>query len=308
MSDVRNVVVIGSGPSGLTASLYLSRANLEPLCIAGTLPGGQLMLTTEVDNFPGFPEGIMGPELMSNMRKQSERFGTTFVDKNATKVDFSTRPYKVYMGEEMIEAHSVVIATGSDTRWLGLESEQKLIGKGVSSCATCDGFFFKEKTIAVVGGGDSAMEEATFLTRFASKVYVIHRRDKLRASKVMQDRAFDNEKIEFIWNSQVTEVLGDDKVTGIKLKNTDGEESELALDGLFVAIGHIPNTKIFDEIVTTDDHGYITKSGRSTATNIDGVFVAGDVYDTVYKQAITAAGMGCQAALDCERWLEAQGE
>ncbi len=302
---MEKVIVIGSGPAGYTASIYLSRANLAPLCIEGMNPGGQLMLTTEVENFPGFPEGIMGPELMQKMRKQAERFGTKFITKNATKIDVSKRPYRVQVGDEWIDTESIVLATGSDARWLGLENEQRLIGKGVSACATCDGFFFKDKVVGIVGGGDSAMEEATFLTKFASKVYVLHRRDSLRASKVMQDRAMANEKIEFVWNVQVVDVLGEDLVTGVKLQDTQTEElRDMELDGLFLAIGHTPNTKFLDEVITLDEQGYIAKSGKGTSTNVEGVFVAGDVADKTYMQGITAAGAGCQAALDCERWLE----
>ena len=305
---MEKVIVIGSGPSGYTAAIYLARANLAPLVVEGFLPGGQLMMTTEVENFPGFPQGIMGPELMRGMRAQAERFGAKFVPNNVTKVDFSKRPFKITVEDKEFEAESVVIATGSDTRWLGLPNEKKLIGHGVSSCATCDGFFYRGKTICVVGGGDSAMEEATFLTRFATKVYVIHRRDTLWASKVMQDRAFADPKIEFLWNSEISEIYGDEFVTGIELHNIEtGEKKKMDMDGIFVAIGHMPNTKVFKEVITTDEAGYIIKNGKSTMTNIEGVFVAGDVYDHVYKQAITAAGMGCQAALDCERWLGSLG-
>ncbi len=305
---MEKVIVIGSGPSGYTAAIYLARANLAPLVVEGFLPGGQLMMTTEVENFPGFPQGIMGPELMKGMRAQAERFGAKFVANNVTKVDFSKRPFKISVEDKEFEAESVVIATGSDTRWLGLPNEKKLIGHGVSSCATCDGFFYRGKTICVVGGGDSAMEEATFLTRFATKVYVIHRRDTLRASKVMQDRAFADPKIEFLWNSEISEIFGEEFVIGIELHNVEtGEKKKMDMDGIFVAIGHMPNTKVFKEVITTDAAGYIIKNGKSTMTNIEGVFVAGDVYDHVYKQAITAAGMGCQAALDCERWLGSLG-
>jgi len=307
--NIRNVIVLGSGPAGLTAALYTARANLEPLVIEGHEPGGQLTLTTAVENFPGFPDGIMGPELMANMKAQAGKFGAEFVTGSATSVDLSKRPFEITVDNgKTYVARSLIVATGASAKLLGIENEQALIGRGVSTCATCDGFFFREKRLAVVGGGDSAMEEATFLTKFASSVTVIHRRDQLRASKVMQDRAFKNEKIDFLWNKQVIDVLGKEegKVTGLRLKDTrTGEESEFACDGLFIAIGHRPNTAIFKGQLDMDDVGYINAIDR-TRTNVEGVFVAGDVHDQRYRQAITAAGSGCMAAIDCEKWLEAQ--
>ncbi len=306
MSDV---VVLGSGPAGLTAALYLSRANLKPVVLEGMEPGGQLTTTTDVDNFPGFPEGIMGPELMDRMRAQCERFGTTFEMDEVVEADLTpgALTLKTGMGKTLTPK-AVVIATGAAARYLGLPNELRLRGHGVSACATCDGFFFQNQDIAVVGGGDSAMEEATFLTKFARRVYVIHRRDTLRASKIMQDRAFKNDKITFVWNSHVVDVLGEGKVSGLVLEDTvTGARSELAVTGLFLAIGHTPNTGPFVGQITTDEGGYIVRPDpMSTATNIPGVFAAGDVYDQQYRQAITAAGSGCAAALDCEKWLEAQ--
>jgi|TARA_B100001750_G_scaffold240596_2_gene250647 thioredoxin reductase (NADPH) len=299
------VIIIGSGPAGLTAALYTARANLQPLVITGVEWGGQLMLTSEVENYPGFVDGINGPDLMDIMKKQAEKFGTEFISGNVTSVDFNTRPFQVFVGDKKFEASSVIIATGASTKWIGLDSEQKFIGKGVSSCATCDGFFFKDKDIAVVGGGDSAMEEALFLTKFANTVKIIHRRDKLRASKIMQERAINNDKIEFVWDSEVVEVLGDDKVNGIKIQNTKNKEiSEIKLDGLFVAIGHIPNTDFLKGQINLDELGYVIKQD-GTRTNIEGVFVAGDVHDFRYRQAVTAAGHGCEAAMDVEKYLEA---
>ena len=299
------VIIIGSGPAGLTAALYTARANLQPLVITGVEWGGQLMLTSEVENYPGFVNGINGPDLMDIMKKQAEKFGTEFISGNVTSVDFSTRPFQVFVGDKKFEASAVIIATGASTKWIGLDSEQKFIGKGVSSCATCDGFFFKDKDIAVVGGGDSAMEEALFLTKFANTVKIIHRRDKLRASKIMQERAINNDKIEFVWDSEVVEVLGDDKVKGIKIQNTKNKEtSEIELAGLFVAIGHTPNTDFLKGQINLDELGYVVKQD-GTRTNIDGVFVAGDVHDFRYRQAVTAAGHGCEAAMDVEKYLEA---
>lgn len=301
---MEKVIIIGSGPAGLTAAIYTGRAQLKPLVIGGKVPGGQLMLTTEVDNFPGFSEGITGPELISEMRKQATRFGATFVDENVTDVDFSGDTHKITVGEKTYEAEAIVIATGADARWLHLPNEQRLIGKGVSSCATCDGFFYKDKKVVVIGGGDSAMEEATFLTKFASEVVVVHRRDKLRASKIMQQKAFDNPKISFQWNKSVTDVLGEEKVTGVQLTDTQTEEvSELETDGVFLAIGHIPNTDVFEQHITRDDKGYLIVEG-DTHTNKEGVFVAGDVFDTRYRQAITAAGSGAKAAIDAEKYIE----
>lgn len=303
---VENLVIIGSGPAGYTAGIYAARANLAPLCIEGYQSGGLLMLTSDVENFPGFPKGMMGPELMANFRKQAERFGTRFISKNVTRVDFSSFPLKVYIESEEILAKAVIIATGAATKWLGLESESRLLGKGVSSCATCDGAFFKGAKLVVIGGGDSAMEEATFLTRFASSVTVIHRKDTLRASKIMQERAFKNPKINFIWDSEVIEVLGQEGVTGAKVRNLKtGNVSEVPCEGFFVAIGHEPNTAFLKGQVDLDSKGYVILNQRpTTQTSKSGVFAAGDVQDTVYRQAITAAASGCQSAIDVERYLE----
>ena len=302
-----NVVIIGSGPAGLTAAIYAARANLSPLMYEGSQAGGQLTLTTDVENFPGFPTGIMGPQLIQDMRAQAERFGTTFQNADVTKVDLSRRPFSITVNdEETIEAKSIIISTGASANLLGLESENRLLGHGVSTCATCDGFFFRGQPIAVIGGGDSAMEEATFLTKFASHVTVIHRRDKLRASKIMQDKAMKNEKLSFRWNAIPDEILGDDVVTGIHLRDTvTNEFNILDCKGVFVAIGHTPNTQIFKGQVDTDENGYI-KTSHGTATNVPGVFAAGDVQDSHYRQAITAAGTGCMAAIDAERFLEAE--
>lgn len=307
MQDVKEVIIIGSGPAGLTAAIYTARANLKPLVIAGLTFGGQLMQTTEVENYPGFPEGIMGPELMQNFIDQAKRFGTEMIYKDATKVDLDGEIKKVWVGEEEYHAKAVIIATGAEPRKLGLESEDKYWGKGVSSCATCDGAFYREREIAVVGGGDSAVEEAVFLTRFASKVHMIVRRDELRASKIMQDRAINHDKIEIHWNTEVEEVLGDEQVvTALKLKGEGAKDlPELKVDGMFLAIGHIPNISLVEGQIDQDDQGYL-KVARGTYSNIDGVFIAGDVNDHHYRQAITAAGMGCQAAIDTEKWLESQ--
>lgn len=303
----KRVIIIGSGPAALTAAIYTARANLETLCIAGYQSGGQLMLTSEVENFPGFPEGIQGPELMDNMRRQAERFGTKFVDADATRVDFTKgNVHKVWVDKDLYEAESIIVATGASAIWLGLESEDRLRGKGVSSCATCDGFFFRGKEIAVVGGGDSALEEAIFLTKFATKVNLIHRRDKFRAAKIMQERAFSNEKINVIYDSAIEEILGDHKVAGVRLRNlkTD-EEKIIRLDGVFVAIGHAPNTKVFKGWLDSNEQGYLSHSHEGeTFTRVPGVFIAGDVFDYHYRQAITAAGSGCKAALDAEKYLE----
>ncbi len=302
---IHDVIIIGSGPAGLTAALYAARGSLRPLMIEGRAAGGQLMLTTDVENYPGFPDGVLGPALMADMRKQAERFGTTFLSEDVDEVDFASGPpFDVRVGGDVHRARTVIIATGAKARWLDLPSEQRLIGKGVSSCATCDGFFFRDLELVVVGGGDSAMEEALFLTKFASAVTVVHRRDELRASKVMQDRAFANDKIDFVWNAVVTDVFGDDKVTGVELTDTvTGERRQLATDGLFVAIGHDPETGLFSGQVTLDDLGYILVDEPSTRTSVPGVFAAGDVVDHTYRQAVTAAGMGCKAAIDAEHHL-----
>ena len=307
------VVIVGSGPAGLTAAIYTARANLSPLVIEGEpsstsdQPGGQLMLTTEVENFPGFPEGIMGPELMMRFREQAERFGATFRTAKVTKVDLSGPPHRLWIGDEELTADVVIVSTGAQSLMLDLPGEDRLIGHGLSTCATCDGFFFRGQQIAVVGGGDSAIEEATFLTRFAEKVTIIHRRAELRASKIMQDRAFANPKIEFLWNSQVSEILGEGKLEGIRVSDTvTGEVSTMDVTGLFVAIGHRPNTGLFEGILDMDEAGYLVTQPGSSYTNVNGVFACGDVQDHTYRQAITAAGSGCMAAIDAERWLEAQ--
>ncbi len=305
---MHNVVIIGSGPAGLTAAIYTARANLSPLMIEGSQAGGQLTLTTDVENFPGFPQGIMGPQLIQDMRAQAERFGTAFQTADVTKLDLSRRPFAVTINdEETIQARSLIISTGASANLLGLDSESRLLGHGVSTCATCDGFFFRGQPIVVIGGGDSAMEEATFLTKFASRVTIVHRRDKLRASKIMQDKAMKNDKISFRWNSMVEEVLGDDVVTGLRLRDAvTGDTATLDCKGVFVAIGHTPNTQLFTGQIDTDANGYIQTS-HGTATNVPGVFAAGDVQDPHYRQAITAAGTGCMAAMDAERFLEAEG-
>ncbi len=312
-SSARNVIIVGSGPAGLTAAVYAARANLSPLIIEGEpsstsdQPGGQLMLTTDVENYPGFPEGIMGPELMTKFRDQAERFGAEFITEKATKVDFALRPFQVWVRDTMYEADAIIVSTGAQALMLGLEAESRLIGHGLSTCATCDGFFFRGQHIGVVGGGDSAMEEAIFLTRFADKVSVIHRRDTLRASKIMQDRAFANPKIEFVWDTVVEDLVGADRLEGVELRNLrTGEPSTLPVTGLFVAIGHRPNTDLFAGVLDMDENGYLITAPGSTATNIDGVFAAGDVQDHTYRQAVTAAGSGCMAAIDAERWLEAR--
>ncbi len=303
------VAVLGSGPAGLTAALYLSRANLPPVVYEGAQPGGQLTITTDVDNYPGFPEGIMGPELMERMKAQCERFGATFVIDEIVEADLSKRPFRIKPASgDAIEVDALIIATGASARYLGLPSETRLQGYGVSACATCDGFFFRDAEVVVIGGGDSAMEEATFLTKFASKVTVIVRRDTLRASKIMQERAQNNDKIEFLWNHTVAEVLGDDAVSGVVVKHSEtGETYELACTGMFLAIGHTPNTGPFVGQVGMDAAKYIEASPGRSFTTIEGVFAAGDVQDQVYRQAITAAGSGCAAAMDCEKWLEDEG-
>ncbi len=307
-AKVENVIIIGSGPAGLTAAIYASRANLNPLMIEGEEAGGQLMTTTDVENYPGFPKGVTGPELMQVTREQAERFGTRFITRNVTKVDFSKRPFKVWVGNDLHEAATVIISTGASAKYLGLESEKRFLGRGVSACATCDGAFFKNQPVAIVGGGDTAMEEANFLTRFASKVYLIHRRDSFRASKIMADRALKNPKIEVLWNTVVNEIVGETSVTGVKLENVKtGEKTDLKVDGYFAAIGHEPNTKLFKGQLELNEVGYILTKGKTTWTSVEGVFASGDVQDPVYRQAVTAAGSGCMAAIDAERWLESQG-
>jgi thioredoxin reductase (NADPH) len=304
-SNTRELVIIGSGPAGLTAAVYAARANLHPLVIEGIQAGGQLMLTTDVENYPGFIDGIMGPELMERFRKQAARFGTEYLLDNATGVDFSQRPFRITTGDRTTEAQAVIVATGASARMLGIPGERELLGHGVSTCATCDGFFFRNRELVVVGGGDSALEEAIFLTKFASKVSVVHRRDELRASKILQDRAFSNDKIDFVWNSVVREIVGDGSVEAVRLQDvTEGGDREMATEGVFVAIGHDPNTNLFEGQLEMTE-GYIVTSGGTTATSVAGVFAAGDVVDFRYRQAITAAGMGCMASIDAERWLEA---
>ncbi|MGH2429226.1 MAG: thioredoxin-disulfide reductase [Candidatus Limnocylindria bacterium] len=304
----RKVLIIGSGPAGLTAALYAARANLEPLVIAGNVPLGQLMITSDVENYPGFPQGIQGPELMQLFREQAERFGTTILDKDATKIDFSQRPFRVWIGPDEYRADAVIVATGASALWLGLPSEEAFRGRGVSACATCDGFFFRDREIAVVGGGDTALEEALFLTRFASKITMLVRRDAFRGSKIMQDRALAHEKIEVRWNTEVAEVTGESTVGGLKLRDTQsGDESTLDVQGLFIAIGYKPNTDLFAGTLELDERGYL-KVVDETGSGIEGVFIAGDVHDHRYRQAVTAAGDGCKAAIDAERWLESVGE
>jgi thioredoxin reductase (NADPH) len=309
LSDVRNVIIIGSGPAGYTAAIYAARGDLKPLVFEGSVTaGGALMNTTDVENFPGFPDGILGPDIMDNLRKQASRFGAELVADDVTEVDLTADPKVVKVGDEVHLAKAVIIATGSKYRELGLPREQELSGHGVSWCATCDGFFFRQQDIVVVGGGDSAMEEAIFLTRFAQSVTVVHRRDQLRASKIMQDRAFANDKIRFVWNSEVVELLGDDRLSGVRLRDTKtGEERTLDATGLFIAIGHDPRTELFTGQLETDAEGYLIVAAPTTATKIPGVFASGDVVDHTYRQAVTAAGTGCAAALDAERWLQDEG-
>jgi thioredoxin reductase (NADPH) len=311
MSDVRHhsVYIIGSGPAGYTAALYTARANLSPYMATGTQPGGQLTTTTDVENYPGFPDGVMGPEMMQLFEKQAVRFGLEVVYKMVERVDFTERPFRIWEDDGSVHtSDSVIVATGATAKYLGIPGEQEYLGRGVSACATCDGFFFRDQELVVVGGGDTAMEEANFLTKFASRVYVIHRRDSLRASKIMQERAMKNEKIEFIWNTVIEEVLGDGNgVTGVRLRNSQtGETGVKEVTGYFSAIGHKPNTDIFKDKLDMNDVGYLNVDSPSTYTNVEGVFAAGDVADPIYRQAVTAAGMGCAAAIDAERWLEAQ--
>ncbi len=307
MSNHREVIIIGSGPAGLTAAIYTARANLKPLQFEGYSRGGQLMLTTDVENYPGFRDGIMGPDLMEEMKAQALRFGTEIVTKDVERIDASSRPFKLWVEGTEFTADSLIIATGANPRLLGIPGESELMGRGVSTCATCDGAFFRDKVMAIVGGGDSAMEEAGFLTRFGSKVYVIHRRKELRASKIMQQRCFDNPKIEFIWDTVVDEVLGDGKVSGVRTRNVEtGAVTDLPLEGFFVAIGHTPTTAFLGGQLALEDNGYLITEGKSSRTSVEGIFACGDCQDHVYRQAVTAAGSGCTAAIDAERWLEDQ--
>ena len=306
--DIEKVIIIGSGPAGLTSAIYIARANLNPLCIEGEAAGGQLMITSDVENYPGFQEGIQGPELMDILRKQAQRFGTRYVTADVTKLDVQSQPFRVWISDREYQAHCLIIATGAKSKFLGLDAEQKLMGRGVSTCATCDGAFFKGVDIVVVGGGDSAMEEAIYLTRFAKQVYIVHRRDHFRASKIMAQRAMNNPKITILYNSVVKDIIGENEVQAVTLENTKSQKtSQLSCSGVFIAIGHQPNTDIFKGILEMDSKGYLKTQKNSSCTSVDGIFAAGDVQDFVYRQAITAAGSGCMAAIDAERWLEAKG-
>jgi thioredoxin reductase (NADPH) len=306
-NGVRELIIIGGGPAGYTAALYAARANLEPLVIEGFQWGGQLMITSDVENYPGYVEGVLGPEMMKDFRRQAERFGAEYLSDDVTRVDFSEQPFRVYVGDDEYRAEAVIVATGANARQLGLESERTLQGRGVSYCAVCDAAFFREKEVVVVGGGDSAMEEATFLTKFATKVTIVHRREEFRASQIMEDRARANDRIEWVTNAVVDEVIGDPAVSAVRIRDVNtGELTELPADGLFVAIGHDPNTKLFVDWLELDDAGYILTKDGSTETSVEGVFAGGDVVDHTYRQAVTAAGMGCMAALDAERWLAAR--
>jgi thioredoxin reductase (NADPH) len=305
MTDTREVVVLGSGPAGFTAALYAARANLRPLVLKGLESGGQLMLTTDVENYPGFPDGIMGPELMEAMEKQAARFDAEIVAQSATRVDLSERPFGIWAGDHEWRARTLIVSTGASAKWLGVPGEERLRGRGVSACATCDGFFFRDRELVVVGGGDTAMEEASFLTKFASKVTIVHRRDEFRASKIMQDRALANPKIDVVWNTVVDEITGNGAVNGVKLRNVnDGTVNDFATEGVFMAIGHTPNTSLFEGQLELTDGGYIVVQEPTTATSVPGVFAAGDVTDRHYRQAVTAAGQGCKAAMDAERLLQ----
>jgi thioredoxin reductase (NADPH) len=307
MTETREVVILGSGPAGYTAALYAARANLRPLVLKGLEAGGQLMLTTEVENYPGFPDAIMGPELMDAMEKQAARFEAEIVPQSATRLDLSERPFGVWAGDQEWRARTLIVATGASAKWLGVPGEERLRGRGVSACATCDGFFFRDRTLVVVGGGDTAMEEATFLTKFASRVTIVHRRDEFRASKIMQERALSNPKVNVVWDSVVDEVLGDGAVSGVRLRNLrSGETTEMPTDGVFMAIGHTPNTQLLEGQVELSSTGYVVVDEPTTATSVPGVFAAGDVTDVIYRQAVTAAGQGCKAAIDAERFLEAE--
>ncbi|MGA0068064.1 MAG: thioredoxin-disulfide reductase [Miltoncostaeaceae bacterium] len=307
MGDVNEVVIIGSGPAGLTAAIYAARAGLEPLVIEGYGAGGQLMITTDVENYPGFPDGVQGPEMMQMFRSQAERFGTRFITADVSRVDFSERPFRMWVGADEYVANSVIVSTGASARWLGIEGETRMMGRGVSACATCDGFFFKDKAVVVVGGGDTAMEEALFLTRMCESVTIVHRRDEFRASAIMAKRVLENPKITVRWNAVVEDVEGDAVVTGVKVRDVEtGEEDVIPAAAMFVAIGHQPNTSLFEGLLDMDDEGYLRTTPGGTYTNIEGVFACGDVQDTVYRQAVTAAGSGCMAAIDAERWLEAE--